>query len=58
VEIGRDLGKDETLFISVPESHVRQLVMKFNDELSSEQKEILREYILTMRKYKNPWWGM
>ncbi len=58
VEIGRDLEKDEILYINVPESHVRQLIGKFLDELTSEQKDILREYIVLMRKEKNPWWGM
>lgn len=58
VEIGRDLGKDEILYINVPESHVRQLIGKFLDELTIEQKDILREYIVLMRKEKNPWWGM
>ncbi len=58
VEIGRDLEKDEILYINVPESHVRQLIGKFLDELTSEQKDILREYIILMRKEKNPWWGM
>ncbi len=58
VEIGRDLDKDEILYINVPESHVRQLIGKFLDELTSEQKDILREYIVLMRKEKNPWWGM
>jgi len=58
VEIGRDLEKDEILYINVPESHVRQLIGKFLVELTSEQKVILREYIVLMRKEKNPWWGM
>ncbi len=57
IEIGRDIGKDETLFVSVPESHVRQLMQKFSDELSSHQKQALREYIQLKRKKEHPWWG-
>ncbi|MHA1194258.1 MAG: translation initiation factor IF-2, partial [Promethearchaeota archaeon] len=58
IEIGKDLGRDETLFVSIPESHVRQLLGKFVDELTTDQKSALREYILLMRKTQHPWWGM
>ena len=58
IEIGRDIGKDETLFVNVPESHVRQLMGKFLDELTTDQKQVLREFISLMRKTINPWWGM
>jgi translation initiation factor 5B len=58
IEIGRDLGKDEILYVNVPESHVRQLMGKFIDELTTDQKQALREYITLMRKTTHPWWGM
>jgi len=58
IEIGRDIEKDEILYVNVPESHVRQLMGKFIDELTTDQKQILREYIALMRKTNHPWWGM
>ncbi|MHA1104745.1 MAG: translation initiation factor IF-2, partial [Promethearchaeota archaeon] len=58
IEIGKDLGRDETLFVSIPESHVRQLLGKFVDDLTTDQKSALREYIMLMRKVNHPWWGM
>ena len=58
IEIGKDIGKDETLYVSVPESHVRQLMGRFLDELTTDQREALREYIILMRKQNHPWWGM
>ncbi len=58
IEIGKDIAKDETLFVYIPESHVRQLMGSFLDELSDDQKIALREYILLMRKIVHPWWGM
>jgi translation initiation factor 5B len=58
IEIGRDIGKDETLFVNVPESHVRQLMSKFLNELTSDQKEVLRDFIKLMREINHPWWGM
>jgi translation initiation factor 5B len=58
IEIGRDIEKDEILYVNVPESHVRQLMGKFLDELTTDQKTALREYITLMRKTAHPWWGM
>ena len=57
LDVGRDIGKDETLYVSLPESHVRQLVAKFLNDLTSDQKEVLRELIQLKRK-SEPWWGM
>jgi len=58
IEIGRDIDKDETMFVNVPESHVRQLIAKFSNQLTSDQKSALREFIELKRKIENPWWGM
>ncbi|MFX0153745.1 MAG: translation initiation factor IF-2 [Candidatus Hodarchaeota archaeon] len=58
IEIGRDLEKDETLYVNIPESHVRQLMGKFIDELTTDQKEALREFIKLKRTHEHPWWGM
>lgn len=58
IEIGRDIDKGETLYVNVPESHVRQLMGKFIDELTTDQKQALREFITLMRSINHPWWGM
>ena len=58
IEIGRDIGKDEILYVNVPESHVRQLMSKFINELTTDQKDALRDYIKLMRATNHPWWGM
>jgi translation initiation factor 5B len=58
IEIGKDISKNEILYVSIPESHVRQLMGKFINELTSDQKTALREYIQIMRKSSHPWWGM
>ncbi|TXT65646.1 MAG: putative translation initiation factor IF-2 [Promethearchaeota archaeon] len=58
IEIGRDIDKDETLYVKVPESHVRQLISKFLNDLRTDQKDALREYIQLMREIEHPWWGM
>ena len=58
IEIGRDIDRDEILFVNVPESHVRQIMGKFLDELTVDQKQALREYIILQRSMQHPWWGM
>ncbi|MBY8984760.1 MAG: translation initiation factor IF-2 [Candidatus Lokiarchaeota archaeon] len=58
IEIGKDIGNDETLYVNVPESHVRQLMGKFLDELTTDQIEVLREFIKLKRTYEHPWWGI
>ncbi|MFX1339078.1 MAG: translation initiation factor IF-2 [Promethearchaeota archaeon] len=58
IEIGRDIGKDEILYVNVPESHVRQLMAKFLNQLTTDQKDVLREFIKLMRATQHPWWGM
>ncbi len=58
IEIGRDLEKDETLHVNIPESHVRQLMGRFIDELTLDQKQALKDFIDLMRKINHPWWGM
>ncbi|MHA1932531.1 MAG: translation initiation factor IF-2 [Promethearchaeota archaeon] len=58
IEIGRDIGNDETLYVNIPESHVRQLMGRFLDELTTDQKQALREFIVIMRKTIHPWWGV
>ncbi|MEJ2294648.1 MAG: translation initiation factor IF-2 [Candidatus Lokiarchaeota archaeon] len=58
IEVGKDIEKDEVLYVNIPESHVRQLLGKFVNELTTDQKTALREYIIMMRKSTHPWWGM
>ncbi len=58
IEVGRDIEKDEIMYVRVPESHARQLISKFSNELRTDQKDALREYIILMREIKHPWWGM
>lgn len=58
IEVGRDIEKDEIMYVRVPESHVRQLMSKFLNELTSDQKDVLREYITLMREIESPWWGI
>ncbi len=57
ITIGRQVKEDDTLFIAVPESHVRLLMGKYRDQISDDHKEALREFVQLMRKKTNAWWG-
>ncbi|MHA1819564.1 MAG: translation initiation factor IF-2 [Promethearchaeota archaeon] len=56
--VGRNLKTTDTLYIYVPESHVRILNGKFRSELDEEELKLLREYIRVMRKKNSPYWGI
>ena len=56
--IGRNLKVEDTIYIYVPESHVRTYNGRFRDELSEEQIALMREYIKVMRKKNSPYWGL
>jgi translation initiation factor 5B len=56
--IGRNLKVEDTIYIYVPESHVRTYNGRFRDELSEEQIALMREYIKVMRKKYSPYWGL
>lgn len=58
IEIGKDVAKDEIIYVYVPESHVRQLHSRFLNELTTDQRDMLREYMVKMRELEYPWWGM
>lgn len=55
--IGRNLKVEDTLYIYMPESHVRIIRRKYLDDMSEDQKQVIRELMIAMRKKKSPFWG-
>ncbi|MCP4762700.1 MAG: translation initiation factor IF-2, partial [archaeon] len=55
--IGRNLKETDTIYILMPESHVRILNGKYRSEMSDEQLKLIREFMLVMRKKNSPFWG-
>ena len=45
------------LYVEVPENHVRQLLKKYLQNLSSDEIRVIEELIKIMRK-NNPMWGL
>ncbi len=58
VTFGRQIKETDTLYIAVPEPHVRVLRTKFRDELRPDELSALLEYIEIMRKKESVWWGV
>nr|MDO8109916.1 translation initiation factor IF-2 [Candidatus Sigynarchaeota archaeon] len=58
VTFGRQVKETDTLYIAVPEPHVRVLRTKFREDLRPDELQALIEYIEIMRKKENAWWGM
>jgi translation initiation factor 5B len=54
--VGRHLFEKDVLFAKMPEVDVRTFQGVFADKLTEEEKETMREYILTMRK-KSPFFA-
>ncbi|MEM3506407.1 MAG: translation initiation factor IF-2 [Candidatus Bathyarchaeia archaeon] len=54
--VGRHINEGETLYVAVPESHVKILLTKFKENLSIDELQTLDELIKIMRKIY-PLWG-
>ncbi|MEM2971828.1 MAG: translation initiation factor IF-2 [Candidatus Bathyarchaeia archaeon] len=54
--VGRHIFEKDTLYVKVPEQHVKALQTTFMDKLTAEEQETLNEYITIMRK-KTPFWA-
>ena len=53
---GRHVFERDVLFVKVPEDDAKLLLSAHLDDLTSEEQEVLREYIALMRK-KIPFWA-
>jgi translation initiation factor 5B len=48
--VGRHIFEKDILYVKVPEPDVKTWQMAFADKLSEEEQEILKEYVVAMRK--------
>jgi translation initiation factor 5B len=53
---GRHVFEKDILFVKVPEADAKKLLTAHLDDLTSEEQEVLKEYIALMRK-KTLFWG-
>jgi len=54
--IGRHIQENDILYAKIPEYHAKLLQTKFQDQLTSEEQKVLKEYVELMRR-KNPFWA-
>lgn len=54
--VGRHFDEGDVLYVYVPESHAKMLMMKFKEKLSEDEIEALEEIIKIMRK-REPLWA-
>jgi len=55
--IGRHIREGDTLYVVVPEEHVKLLKTTFQSKLTSDESHALEEFIKKMRE-KSPGWGL
>jgi translation initiation factor 5B len=55
--VGRHIDEKDTLYVKVPEPHVKLITTKFQERLSIDEQEALEEYVKLMRK-KVPFWSV
>jgi translation initiation factor 5B len=53
--VGRHIFEGDTIYVLVPEPHVKTLLSKFKDQLSPEEIEALNHLIEIMRREKFDW---
>lgn len=55
--VGRHFSEGDLLYVGVPEKHLKELLTKYQSELSSDDIQVLNELMEIMRK-NNPLWGL
>jgi translation initiation factor 5B len=55
--VGRHVFEKDILYAKVPEPHAKSLLKVFLDRLTTEEQEVLKDYVDAMRK-KVPFWAL
>ncbi|MDH5449566.1 MAG: translation initiation factor IF-2 [Candidatus Bathyarchaeota archaeon] len=53
--VGRHIFEEDTLYVRVPESHAKILLTKFQDQLSTDELNVLNEFVELMRRNSLFW---
>ncbi len=53
--VGRHIFQKDILYVKIPESDARALLSTYTDRLTTEEQEILREYVNLMRRKTTFW---
>ncbi len=58
VTVGRQIDEGDILYIDLPEGMVIRLNQEFKDKLTSDELEVLQEFLELKRKHVQPFWGV
>ncbi|MFW9985301.1 MAG: translation initiation factor IF-2 [Candidatus Odinarchaeota archaeon] len=56
--VGRQIDEGDILYVDLPEGMVIRLSQDFKDNLTSDELELLTEFLELKRKYVQPFWGI
>ncbi len=56
--VGRQINEGDILYIDLPERDVVRLNQEFKDNLTSDELDILQEFLVLKRKHLTPFWGV
>jgi translation initiation factor 5B len=54
--VGRHIFEKDILYVKVPETDAKALLTTYLDKLTTEEQDVLKEYVEIMRK-KTPFWA-
>jgi translation initiation factor 5B len=54
--VGRHIFEKDVLYVKVPEPDAKALLTTYSDKLTTEEQEVLKEYVKLMQK-KTPFWA-
>ena len=54
--VGRNLSEGDTIYVDVPERHLKTLITKFPSELIESDQETIKE-LIQLKRRENPVWG-
>ena len=55
--VGRNLSEGDTIYVDVPERHLKTLMTKFPAELVESDRETVKE-LIQLKRRQNPVWGL
>lgn len=58
VTVGRQIDEGDILYIDLPEGMVIRLIQEFKDKLTSDELEVLQEFLELKRKHVQQFWGV
>jgi len=54
--VGRNISEGDTIYVDVPEKHLKTLMTKFPSELAESDRETVKE-LIQLKRRENPVWG-